>query len=87
MPDDALTCPYCGGSWQPDGSFKTQWDADVARMVAERERKLQRAQRFGAWGKPHTDFFLEMESGCLIAVVIVTIALTLIIGGLALAVS
>jgi hypothetical protein len=56
-------------------------------MVAERERKLQRAQRFGAWGKPHTDFFLEMESGCLIAVVIVTIALTLIIGGLALAVS
>ena len=59
----------------------------MARMAGERERKVQRAQRFGAWGKPHAAFFLEKKSSCLIAIVIITMALTLIIGGLALAVS
>jgi hypothetical protein len=85
LPDNALTCPQCGGSWQPDGSFKTPWDVEMARMVGERERKVQRAQRFGAWGKPHTHFFLEKESGCLVGILIVAITLTLIAGGLALA--
>jgi hypothetical protein len=59
----------------------------MARMAAERERKVQRAQRFGAWGKPHTDFFLRKESGCVVGVGIVVITLTLIAGRLALVVS
>jgi len=33
LPDDALTCLHCGGSYQPDGSFKTPRDADMARLA------------------------------------------------------
>jgi len=67
LPDDALTCPKCGGSYQPDGGFQTPWDVEMAKQAAERERKVERAERFGALGKPHTEFFLEKKSGCLVA--------------------
>jgi len=87
LPDDALTCRIRGGSYQPDGSFKTPWDVDMARLAVERERKVESAKRFGRLGKPIPHLFLESKSGCLVGVVIGTIALTLITGGLALALS
>ena len=59
LPDKAVACPNCGGTYLPDGRFQTTWEADMGRMVAERERKVERAERFGRWGRPHTTFFLE----------------------------
>jgi hypothetical protein len=67
LSDGATDCPNCGGTYLPDGKFQTRWEADMAEMVAERERKVDRAERIGRWGRPHTTFFLEDKSGCLLA--------------------
>ena len=65
--DNAVACPSCGGSYLPDGSFKTPWDAEMDRLAVERERKVRRAEAFGRWGKPHTSWFLEGKGGgCLV---------------------
>jgi hypothetical protein len=48
IPDRALSCPQCGGSYQPDGSFKTPWDVEMARLAVERERKVERAEKLSA---------------------------------------
>ena len=86
LPDKALACPHCGGSYLPDGSFKTPWDVEMAKQVAERERKVDAAEKFGMLGKPIPHMLLESKSGgCLVGVV--TLALLLIIGGLTLAAS
>ena len=73
--DNAVSCPNCGGSYLPDGRFETCWEADMARMVAERERKVSRAEEFGKLGKPHPHFFLEEKSGggCLVSVLALTL--------------
>ena len=67
LPDGAIGCPNCGGTYLPDGKFETSWEANMAQMVAERERKVDRAERIGRWGRPHTTFFLEEKTGCLVA--------------------
>jgi hypothetical protein len=70
LPDEAVACPGCGGSWQPDGSFQTVWERDAERLAAERERKVDAAEAFGRLGRPHTTLFLESKSGgCLVAVI------------------
>ena len=70
LPDEAVTCPQCGGAWQPDGSFRTRLETDMDRLAAERERKVESAEAFGRLGRPHTAFFLEDRSGgCLVAAV------------------
>jgi hypothetical protein len=71
LADDALTCAYCGGSFAPDGSFKTPWDVEMAKMAAAREEKLSRAERFGRLGKPIPHLFLESRSGCLGSVMVI----------------
>jgi hypothetical protein len=79
LADDALTCPHCGGSYQPDGSFRTQWDVDMARMAAEREDKVSRAERFGKLGRPIPHLFLDSRSGCLLPMIVVAAIATLAI--------
>jgi hypothetical protein len=44
-------------------------------MVAERERKVERAERFGRWGRPHTTFFLEDKAGCLLPCLILVVCI------------
>jgi hypothetical protein len=66
LPDDAVACAHCGGSYQPDGSFTTPFDAEMAAMAAEREKKVERAEGFGRLGKPIPHWFLDDKSGCLI---------------------
>ena len=80
LPDNAMTCPSCGGSYLPDGSFRTEWDAEMDRLAVERERKVRRAEAFGRLGRPHTSFFLEDRAGgCLVgAVLAVTCAVALV---------
>ena len=75
LPDNAVSCPYCGGSYAPDGTFNTSWDVEMARLKAERERKVERAEQFGKLGKPHPHFFLEEKSGggCLVSVLALTL--------------
>jgi len=80
LADDAVACSNCGGSWQPDGSFRTPWDVEMARQAIERERKVSAAERFGRLGKPIPHWFLESRSGCgLIALVAFAAALTVCI--------
>ncbi len=76
LPDIAVASPSWGGNWQPDGSFQTPWDAEMARMAAERERKVTAAEQVGKPGKPQPHFFLEDE-GHLVA----TLALAAIAAG------
>jgi hypothetical protein len=64
LADDAVACAHCGGSWQPDGGFRTPWEVEMARQVAERERKVDAAEQFGRLGKPIPHWFLESRSGC-----------------------
>jgi hypothetical protein len=72
LPDNAVGCANCGGSYLPDGRFETKWEAQMDELVAERERKVQRAEAFGRLGKPHTSFFLEDKAGgCLVAALLV----------------
>ena len=75
LPDKAVACPNCGGTYLPDGRFQTTWEADMGRMVAERERKVERAERFGRWGRPHTTFFLEGKAGCLLPCLILIVCI------------
>jgi len=82
--DNAVSCPNCGGSYLPDGKFETCWEADMARMVAERERKVDRAERFGRWGRPHTRFFLEDKAGCLVSVLALTLTIVALAAALVL---
>ena len=80
LADDAVACSHCGGSWQPDGSFRTPWDAEMARQAAERERKVSAAEQFGRLGKPIPHWFLESRSGCgIIALLAFAAALTVCI--------
>ena len=80
LPDNAVACSHCGGSYRPDGGFQTSWDAEMARMAAERERKVSAAEEFGKLGKPHPHFFLE-NKGCLVsALALLLIAATLVVG-------
>ena len=80
LTDDAVACPNCGGSWQPDGSFQAPWDVEMARQVAKRERKVDAAARFGRLGKPIPHWFLESRSGCgVIALLAFAAALTVCI--------
>jgi hypothetical protein len=79
LPDDASTCARCGGSYQPDGSFTTPWDVEMARMAAERDEKVSRAERFGKLGRPLPHLFLDCRSGCLLALLVVAL-LTIAIG-------
>jgi len=81
LPDNAVSCAHCGGSWQPDGSFQTLWDAEMARMAAERERKVSVAEQFGKLGKPHPHFFLE-DKGCLVATLALVVVVAALIAGL-----
>jgi len=74
MADDAVVCAHCGGSYLPDGTFRTSWDAEMDRMAAARERKVERAEAFGRLGRPHTTFFLEERSGSCLLVVLAAIA-------------
>jgi hypothetical protein len=64
LADDAVACAHCGGSWQPDGGFQTPWDVEMARLAAERERKVEKAERIGRLGKPIPHWFLDSRSGC-----------------------
>jgi hypothetical protein len=73
LPDDASTCARCGGSYRPDGSFRTPWDVDMARMAAEREAKVSRAERFGKLGRPIPHLFLNSRSGCLLPLMVVAL--------------
>jgi hypothetical protein len=76
LQDGAIMCPNCGGSYLPDGKFETSWEADMSRMVAERERKVERAERIGRWGRPHTRFFLEDKAGgCLLVALVLVICI------------
>jgi hypothetical protein len=75
LSDKAIGCPNCGGAYLPDGRFQTSWEANMAQMVAERERKVERAERFGRWGRPHTRFFLDGEAGCLLPGLVVVICI------------
>ena len=81
LSDEAVACPNCGGSYRPDGRFVTPWDAEMDRLAAERERKLDGAEAFGRLGRPHTTLFLESKSGgCLptaLALITITTALAL----------
>jgi hypothetical protein len=80
LTDDAVACAHCGGSWQPDGSYRTPWGVEMARLAAERERKVSAAERFGRLGKPIPHWFLESRSGCgIIALLAFTAALTVCI--------
>jgi len=81
MPVNTVVCPCCGGSYLPDGSFREPWADEMARMVAEREKKVERAQRFGAWGKPIPHFFLENKSGCLVAILLLAALATGAVAG------
>ena len=74
-----LTCPHCGGSYDPDGGFKTPWDVEMARLAAEREDKLSRAERFGRLGRPIPHLFLDSRSGCLLPMIVVAAIATLAI--------
>lgn len=65
LADDAITCSNCGGSYDVDGGFEAPWDVEMARLTAERERKVESAEHFGSLGKPHPHFFLESK-GCLV---------------------
>ena len=77
LQDDALSCPHCGGSWQPDGRFQTPWDVEMARQAAKRERKVDAAEQFGRLGKPIPHWFLDSRSGCAtIALLAIATALT-----------
>jgi hypothetical protein len=73
LPDDASTCARCGGSYRPDGSLMTTWDVDMAKMAAEREDKVARAERFGKLGRPIPHLFLDGRSGCLLSLIVVAL--------------
>ena len=73
LSDGATDCPNCGGTYLPNGKFQTSWEANMAEMVAERESKVDRAERIGRWGRPHTTFFLEGKTGCLVAGLVLVI--------------
>jgi hypothetical protein len=75
LSDGAIACPNCGGTYLPDGKFQTSWEANMAQMVADRERKVDWAERFGRWGRPHTTFFLEDKAGCLVAGLVLVICI------------
>jgi hypothetical protein len=64
LPDEAFACARCGGWWLPDGSFHTRWDDEIARRTAERQRKLERAERLGRLGRPLPLWFLDGRGGC-----------------------
>ena len=72
LPDDAAACVRCGGWWLPDGSFHTRWDEEMARMAAERQRKVERAERLGRLGRPLPLWFLDGRSGCGVVAVVGT---------------
>jgi Zn-finger nucleic acid-binding protein len=78
LPDKAIACPQCRGSYLPDGSFRTALEASMDRLATERERKVERAEAFGRLGRPHTTFFLESKSGgCLptaLALIVIVLA-------------
>ncbi len=84
LPDDATSCAHCGGSWQPDGSFQTPGDAEMARMATAREHKVSVAEQFGKLGKPHPHFFLE-DKGCLVAAFALVVVAAALIAGLGVA--
>jgi Zn-finger nucleic acid-binding protein len=75
LEDRAVACPNCGGTYLPNGQFQTRWEAEMGRMVAERERKVERAERFGRWGRPHTTFFLEDKAGCLLPALVLVVCI------------
>jgi hypothetical protein len=82
LADNAVACAHCGGSYQPDGGFRTPWDAEMARLAAERDDKVARAERFGALGKPVPHLFLEGRTGCLLSLLVLAgvVTLTLVLG-------
>lgn len=83
LPDKAIACPQCGGSYQPDGSFRTVWEADMERAAAERQRKVDAAEAFGRLGKPHTTLFLESRSGgCLPTALALIVTVIVLASGL-----
>ncbi|HEY5168082.1 MAG TPA: zinc ribbon domain-containing protein [Thermoleophilia bacterium] len=75
LSDGAIACPNCGGTYLPDGKFQTSWEANMAQLVAERERKVERAERFGRWGRPHTRFFLDDKAGCMLPALILVVCI------------
>jgi hypothetical protein len=75
LADNAAECPFCGVKREPDGGDKASWEAEMARMVAERERKGERAERLGRFGRPLPHWFLDGRSGCGMITLIVAVAL------------
>jgi hypothetical protein len=75
MSDDAAECPHCGVRHEPDSGDQASWEAEMARMVAERERKADTAERLGRFGRPIPHWFLDGRSGCGTIVLVVAVAL------------
>ena len=74
LADNATVCSRCGGKYEPDGD-KASWEAEMARMVAERERKGETAERLGRFGRPIPHWFLDGRSGCGTITLIAALAL------------
>jgi hypothetical protein len=68
LADNATVCSRCGGKYDPDGGDKASWEA-------ERERKGERAERLGRFGRPLPHWFLDGRSGCGTITLVVTVAL------------
>jgi hypothetical protein len=79
LPDDATACPQCRGTLAPGGDDKVSWEAEMARMVAERERKGDAAERLGRLGRPLPHWFLDGRSGCGAVTLAVAVALAALV--------
>jgi hypothetical protein len=82
LSDDAVSCVRCGGWWLADGSFHTPWDEEMAQKVAQRTRKLERAERLGRLGRPLPHWFLDGRSGCGLPAVVAVAVLGALAAGL-----
>jgi hypothetical protein len=87
LDDDAQSCPVCGGSYRPDGSFQAPWEVEMARAEQDRARKSELAERLGILGRPLPHLFLDSRSGCGVVMLAAVILLVAAVAGLVAAAS